>query len=107
MARKKPRTGDERARTLRGLSHQVHRKRPLEDVLLEYIEDNLRQGGNREFRPAEEALRTEGPAAALKALDLIGDEASRIIGCVIAADDHRLLSAALDNLADFQDENGP
>lgn len=104
MARNKLNDPSEKAKVLRSLAHQVHRKQSLDDVLMDYIEDNLRQNRNREFRPAEQALREEGPSAALRALDLIGEETSRILGCVIEADDHRLLSAALDNLADYQDE---
>lgn len=105
MARNKLNDPAEKAKILRSLAHQVHRKQSLEDVLLDFIEDNLRQNRNREFRPAEQALREDGPSAALRALDLIGDETSRILGCVIEANDHRLLAAALDNLAQFQDEN--
>lgn len=103
MARNKLNDAAEKAKVLRALAHQVHRKQPLEDVLMEYIEDNLRHNRNREFRPAEQALREDGPVAALRALELIGEETSRVFGCVIEAGDHRVLSKALDSLAEYQE----
>ncbi len=104
MARNKLNDATERAKVLRSFAHQVHRKQDLADVVMEYIEDNLRQNRNREFRPAEQAMREDGTVAAMRALELIGEETSRILGCVVEAGDHRLLSRALDNLAAFQEE---
>lgn len=100
MARNDLFDSGEKARLLRALAFQIHRKRSPDDVLLEHIEEQLRNGRRREYRPAGETLAAEGFLAALQVLELVGGEAAAVLAAVIEAKDHRLLAGALGNLAD-------
>ncbi|HVI50220.1 MAG TPA: hypothetical protein VM661_03315 [Candidatus Sulfotelmatobacter sp.] len=95
----------EKVKLLKAFAFQVHRKRSLEDVVMEHVELELQRGRRREYRPVAEAINAEGPAAAMRAMDLVGDEAAAILK-VIAEEgkDHRLLSDILERLADLQSE---
>lgn len=95
---------DERIELLRAFAFQVHRKRPLDEVLAEHIEHQLQLGRRREYRAANDLLESEGVAPTLKLLGLVGDEAAIVLSAVLDAKDHRLLSAALNGLAEFQEQ---
>lgn len=93
----------EKARLLRALAFEIHRKRPAEEVLAECFEKEGRGGRHRMFREARAMLETSGFAAALQTAGLVGDEAAVILAAVAAAGDHRLLSGVLSSLADLLD----
>ncbi|HLN22621.1 MAG TPA: hypothetical protein VK558_01405 [Patescibacteria group bacterium] len=105
MAKKKSPVSEGKAGLLRALAFQVHRKRALNEVLAEHIEQQLQLGRHREFRAINDALAEDGVIAALKALDLLGAEAAVVLAVVVEAKDHRLLSNALSGLAEFWDAN--
>lgn len=93
---------DEKVKLLRAFAFQVHRKRPLDEVVMEHVEQELQRGRRREYRPVAEAINADGPAAAMKALSLVDDQAAAILTVITEqAKDHRLLSDILEKLADF------
>ncbi len=100
MARQTEDEGAEKARILRAFAFQVHRKQPLDAVVLEFIEQELQRGRRKEFRPAAEAFNAEGVTAAMVALGLLGGEGAALFR-VLANDlrDHRLMSTVLEALA--------
>jgi hypothetical protein len=89
-----------RARFLRALAFEIHRKRPATDALTDCIEKEGRNGKHRAFRSATAALEADGFVPALQAAGMIGDEAAVVLAAVTAGSDHRLLAAALNGLAD-------
>lgn len=91
---------DDKVRVLRALAFQIHRKRPAEEALTEVLDQESKGGRNRAFRPAKEALDSEGFLASIRAIGLIGDEAASIMAAVMDVHDHRLLSNSLARLAD-------
>lgn len=99
------RTGNpsDKVRFIRALAFEIHRKRPAEEALADCIEREGKGGRHRLWRPAGVALEAEGFVAALRAADLLGDEAAAILGPVVAGGDHRLLAAALNALADHHE----
>ena len=92
-----------KARFLRALAFEIHRKRPAAEAMVDCIEREGQRGRHRTLRPASAALASEGVVAALKVADLLGDEAAVVLAAVVAGGDHRLLSAALNNLADYHE----
>lgn len=104
MARPSLSSNADKARLLRSLAFEIHRKQPANDALREHIDDQLRLGKRKEYRPAQDALNDEGFAAALRALDVVSDDAAVILGCLVEGGDHRLQSAALTKLAEFLEE---
>lgn len=104
MARPSLSSNADKARLLRSLAFEIHRKQPANDVLREHIDDQLRLGKRKEYRPAQDALNDEGFAAALRALDVVSDDAAVLLGCLVEGGDHRLQSAALTKLAEFLEE---
>lgn len=104
MARPSLSTNSDKARLLRSLAFEIHRKQLPDDVLREHIDDQMRLGKRKEYRPAQDALNEDGFAAGLRALDIIGEDAAIILGCLIEGGDHRLQSAALTKLADFLED---
>jgi len=101
MARNNDLDGAGKARLLRALAFEIHRKRPGDEVLREYVDEQYALGRRREIRAADEALSERGFAAGLVALDLIGAETAVVLTAVTDAKDHRTLAAALNGLADF------
>lgn len=101
MAKNDSLDDEDKVRLLRSLAFQVHRKQPLAEVLLEQVESELRGSRRRIYRPAAECLGADDPLGALQALGVVGDEAACILGPVIDAGDHRMLSSALNRLADW------
>ncbi len=95
----------EKARLLRALAFRVHRKTPCVEALADLLGEESRGGRHRLFKPALDLLDESGPLPALQALDIVGDEAAAVLAAVIDANDHRLLSAALGRLADFNDRD--
>ncbi|MGC2856577.1 hypothetical protein ACM64Y_13975 [Novispirillum sp. DQ9] len=104
MARPNLSSNADKAKLLRSLAFEIHRKQPADDVLRAVIDDQLRLGKRKEFRPAQEALNDNGFAAALRAMDVLSDDAAIILGCLVDGGDHRLQSAALTKLAEFLEE---
>lgn len=101
MARAFLKSNDDKARLLRSLAFEIHRKQPADEVLQAHIDDQMRLGNRKEYRPAQDALNSDGFAAALHALGLIGEDAAIILKCLIQGGDHRLQSAALTDLAEY------
>jgi hypothetical protein len=93
----------EKARFLRALAFEIHRKRPPQEALSDCIEQEGRGGRHRQFRQAQLILESDGVLAALRAADLVGAEAAAIFAPAFAQNDHRLLAAMLNKLADFHD----
>jgi hypothetical protein len=91
----------DKARFLRALAFEIRRKRPAVEALADCIDKEGRGGRHRVFRQASAMLETEGFLPALQAAGLIGEEAAAILAEVVAANDHRLLAGAINNLADY------
>ncbi len=104
MARHVEGEGAEKARILRAFAFQVHRKQPLDAVVLDFIEQELQRGRRKEFRPAAEAFNAEGVTAAMVALGLLGGEGAALFR-VLSDElrDHRLLSNVLESLAAYHE----
>ncbi|HTH16189.1 MAG TPA: hypothetical protein VL974_06015 [Magnetospirillum sp.] len=92
---------EDKVRLLRALAHHVHRKRALDEVLTEQVEQELRGSRRRLYRAAAEALAEGAVLTALRALELVGEEAGLMLDLIIESGDHRQLSTALNRLADF------
>lgn len=97
---------EDKVRLLRAVAFHVHRKQPIADVLMEQVEQELRGSRRRVYRAAAEALADGDTLRALTAIGAVGEEAACILGPVIDQGDHRLLSSALNNLADWAEQNG-
>jgi arginase family enzyme len=93
----------EKVRFIRALAFEIHRKRPAEEALADCIEREGKGGRHRLWRPASVALEADGFVAALRAAELLGDEAAAMLRPVVAGGDHRLLAATLNALADYLD----
>lgn len=101
MARPNITSNTDKAKLLRALAFEIHRKRPADEAMNAYLDDQMRSGKHREFRAAQDALNESGFAAALHALNLISDDGAVILKCLIEGGDHRLQSNALTALAEF------
>lgn len=101
MAKNDTLDGEDKVLMLRSLAFHVHRKRPVEEVLLEMVETELRGSRRRIYRPAAERLAENDPAGALLTLGVISEETACVLGPVIEHGDHRLLSGALNKLAEL------
>ena len=101
MARNNELDGAGKVRLLRALAFEIHRKRPGDEVLREYVDEQYALGRRREIRATDEALSERGFAAGLVALDLIGGETAVVLSVVTESKDHRALATALTGLADF------
>lgn len=101
MAKNDSLDGEDKVRMLRAVAFQVHRKQPIVEVLLEHVESELRGSRRRIYRPAAERLAEGDALGALQELGAVGDEAACILGPVIESGDHRMLSSALNRLADW------
>jgi hypothetical protein len=93
----------DKARFLRALAFEIKRKRPPAEALAECIEKEGRGGRHRVFRKVGVALESDGFVAALRAAEMLGDEAATILAAVVAEDDHRLLATVIGGLADRYD----
>lgn len=96
---------EDKVRLLRALAFHVHRKRPVEEALLELVEQELRGNRRRIYRPAAERLAEGETLAALEALGMVGDEAACVLGPVLEGGDHRLLSNIFNRLADLAEQS--
>lgn len=94
----------DRSRFLKALAFEIHRKRPAEQAMEHCIEQEGRGGRHRLFRQANLVLQSDGFIASLQAAELLGDEAARLLKVIYAAQDHRLLAEAINELAEFQQE---
>lgn len=92
---------EDKVRLLRALAHHVHRKRPLDEVLMEQVELELRGSRRRLYRAAAEALAEGQVMTALRSLELVGEEAALMLDLIVEAGDHRQVSMALNRLAEF------
>jgi hypothetical protein len=106
MARNDSLDTEDKARLLRAVAFHVHRKQPIAEVLMEQVEQELRGSRRRVYRAAAEALAEGDSLKALTAIGAVGDEAACILGPMIEHGDHRMLSSALNNLADWVEANG-
>jgi hypothetical protein len=93
----------DKIRFLKALAFEIRRKRPPEEALNECIEQEGRGGRHKAFRQAAAVLAAEGFVPALRAADLIGDEAAAVLTSVMEENDHRLLASAIGGLADFHE----
>jgi len=93
----------DKAKLLRALAFEIHRKQAPDDVMRDYLDNQMRSGNRREFRAAQDALNDAGFAASLRALDIISEDAAVILNCVVLDGDHRLQSSTLTALAAFLD----
>jgi hypothetical protein len=91
----------DKAKLLRALAFEIHRKQAPDDVMRDYLDDQMRNGNRREFRAAQDALIAGGFAASLRALDIISDDGAVILNCVVSGGDHRLQSSTLTALAAY------
>ena len=94
----------DKARFLRALAFEIRRKLPPNEALAECIDKEGRGGRHRLFRQVSAVLETDGFVPALQAAEMVGAEATAILSVVVAANDHRLLASAINNLADFQEQ---
>lgn len=101
MARQDTIDDEDKARVLRSLAFQVHRKRPADEALGELLEHESKGGRRRAFRSAVDALAADGFVAAMAALGLMGDDALALLDVLFESGDHRLLSGGLNKLADL------
>ncbi|MGE5476101.1 MAG: hypothetical protein ACM3Q1_05565 [Bacteroidales bacterium] len=106
MAKHDSLDGEDKVRLMRALAFHVHRKRPLDEVLTELVEQELRGTRRRIYRAAAEKMAENDPLGALLAIGVIGDEAACVLGPMIDDGDHRLLSSAFNRLADWLEANG-
>lgn len=106
MAKNESMDVEDKVRLLRALAFHVHRKRPVDDALMELVEQELRGNRRRIYRPAAERLAEGEVLAALQAIGMVGDEAACVLGPVIESGDHRLLSNVLTRLADWSEQTG-
>ena len=90
-------------RFLRALAYEIHRKRPAIEAMADCIEKEGQRGRHRVLRPASAVLQSEGFVPALLAAGFISEEAAAVLVAVVAGNDHRLLSSAVNNLADFHE----
>lgn len=93
----------DKPRLLRALAFEIRRKLPADEALAACIERESRGGRHRIYRQVSAALQSEGFIAALRAADVLGEEASVILALVLETHDHRLLAEAIGGMADFQD----
>jgi len=92
----------EKAKLLKAFAFQVHRKRTLDEVVLEHVDLEMQRGRRREYRPVAEALNAEGPAAAMRVMELVSDDAAAILKVLAEqCKDHRMMSDILDRLSDL------
>lgn len=99
-------SSDDAVRFLRALAFEIHRKTPPDQALADCIEKEGRSGRHRQFRAAAEALESDGFVAALLAAGMLGEEAAAVLAPLVAGRDHRQISAALGNLADYRERTG-
>lgn len=98
--------GEDKVRLLRALAFHVHRKRPVDEALTELVEQELRGTRRRIYRAAAEKMAENDALGALQAIGVIGDEAACVLGPMLDGGDHRMISAAINRLADWNEANG-
>jgi len=98
--------GEDRVRFLRALAFEIRRKRPAAEAMAECIESEGRGGRHRQWRQTTVVLESDGFVPALVTGGMLGEEAAAVLASVADSGDHRLLSAALAALADFQERQG-
>jgi len=94
---------EEKVRILRSLAFHIHKKEPAVEALSACFEAEGRGGRHRQWREAVAMLAAEGFVPALMTAGLVGDEAGQVLRMVERSGDHRLLSATIGALADYQD----
>ncbi|NFV80541.1 hypothetical protein [Magnetospirillum aberrantis] len=97
---------EDKVRILRSLAFHVHRKRPADEALMELVEQELRGTRRRVYRAAAERMAESDTLGALLAIGAVSDEVACVLGPVIDDGDHRLLSNALNRLADWTEQQG-
>lgn len=106
MARNPVIPADEKIGLLRQMAFQVHRKRDAEEVFQAYLDEQFQKGRRREFRAAGDAMGETGLAAALQALEILGEEGAVLLDVLLGSKDHRLIAAGLNALADYLERSG-
>lgn len=91
----------DKVRLLRSLAFRIHRKEPWAEALNDCFEAEGRGGKHRQWRQAVTVLSEEGFVPALRAGELVGAEAALVLTVLEKAKDHRLMSDAIEALADF------
>jgi hypothetical protein len=91
---------EEKARLLRALAFHIHKKLPPAEALTTCFETEGRGGRHRQWREATAVLASDGFVPSLVAAQLVGEEAAAVLAVVETAGDHRLLSRAIEKLAD-------
>ena len=94
----------DKSRFLRALAFEIRRKLPPNDALAECIGKEGRGGRHRLFRQASAALESDGFISALKAAEMVGEEAAVVLTTLVGTNDHRLLANAIGALADYQEQ---
>ncbi|MGE4281797.1 MAG: hypothetical protein AB7G62_19605 [Magnetospirillum sp.] len=94
---------DDKVRLLRSLAFKIHRKEVPVEALNDCFEAEGKGGKHRQWRHAVSVLAEEGFVPALLAGELIGDEAAVVMTVLERAKDHRLLSDAVDGIADYME----
>ncbi len=95
---------EDKVRFLRALAFEIRRKLPPNEALIECIDKEGRGGRHRMFRQVSAVLESDGFIAALHVAGMLGDEAAAILAAVVAVNDHRLLANAVNNLADYHEQ---
>ncbi|OJX81348.1 MAG: hypothetical protein BGO92_08740 [Magnetospirillum sp. 64-120] len=92
---------DDKVRLLRSLAFKIHRKEIPAEALNDCFEAEGKGGKHRQWRQAVTVLAEDGFVPALLAGELIGAEAAVVMTVLERAKDHRLLSDAIEGIADF------
>ncbi|HSV30234.1 MAG TPA: hypothetical protein VLL76_11780 [Candidatus Omnitrophota bacterium] len=92
---------EEKVRLLRAVAFHIHKKMPAAEALNACFEAEGRGGRHRQWRQAGAVLEAEGFVPALLAAELVGEEAATVLTVLESAGDHRLLSNALNALAEY------
>ncbi|MBI2241356.1 MAG: hypothetical protein HYU59_11215 [Magnetospirillum gryphiswaldense] len=92
---------DDKVRLLRSLAFKIHRKEIPAEALNDCFEAEGKGGKHRQWRQAVGVLAEDGFVPALLAGELIGAEAAVVMTVLERAKDHRLLSDAIEGIADF------
>lgn len=92
---------EDKVRLLRSLAFKIHRKEVPVEALNDCFEAEGKGGKHRQWRQAVMVLSEDGFVPALLAGELIGAEAAVVMAVLERAKDHRLLSDAVEGIADY------
>lgn len=92
---------EDKVRLLRSLAFRIHRKEAPAEALNDCFEAEGKGGKHRQWRQAVTVLAEDGFVPALREGELVGAEAALVLAVLERAKDHRLMSDAIEALADF------